>query len=401
MGRIKKYKIAGIILLLAVTSACKNYDKFGVDSINYYKDIPDLATETNEAHISAIDIEQILVDPSIETSFLGDFVIIDNSLFFADSYYNYVFEVQANGNVTSRNVGRGGGPDEVPGFRYIIPFNNDYCLSSGSAFNFFTKGWKKTTFSMLDWDWQTPVEEEFYKPNPTKTQGYQSDAPEAGVLQQWDENRLALTVCMENPNCNGFFGNTGFYYKYSRIFIIIDAATGKAEKTFGRRSPLYLEHKNIPNFDHLNYLVMDKNVWVNFWPDHNIYIIDKEKDEATSKFGVPGRDMNTNYRKTLTFEDAENNWREDRQDYGYYNYLLYDKERQLLFRGYTKGGEATTDGLQIYKNYNLIGDIDVPKNFKIIGYYNNELIAYIEEELAVNEDDDKLYFCKITLQYDK
>jgi len=213
-----------------------------------------------------------------------------------------------------------------------------------------------------------------------------------GVMEFWDENHIAISLCDYLPSFNGYF-KSEFFYKYSRILSIVNRHTGKIERIFGRRPPVYLEKSNIPNFNHFSFSVLADCVLVSFRADEKIYALDKKKDKALYSFGVAGRDMNTKYRQTKTFEEAEANWREDEELYGYYNDLNYDGKTGLLFRTYCKGNHSETDGLQIYKDKKLLTDVDVPKGFRIVGFVEDQLYASVFDE---NEDESiRLYQLKI------
>lgn len=53
---------------------------------------------------------------------------------------------------------------------------------------------------------------------------------------------------------------------------------------------------------------------------------------------------------------------------GFYNSIKYIPETGLLFRGYSKGTDSDTDGMQVYKNNILVAHFDVPKGMRIAGY---------------------------------
>lgn len=177
----------------------------------------------------------------------------------------------------------------------------------------------------------------------------------------------------------------------------MDIHSGKVVKLIGRRSPVYLSLKNIPNFDHLNYDTYEDvdEVYLNFWADTDIYLYGKKEDRIKGKFGKAGRDMKIDYRRTNSYEVAENNLSEDRERYGAYTFLKYFPKQNLVMRGYRKGENATTDGLQIYKDYQLVADLDVPQGLQIIGEtQGNAFYATIPQDV----DQDYLCVFKIKFQ---
>ena len=69
-------------------------------------------------------------------------------------------------------------------------------------------------------------------------------------------------------------------------------------------------------------------------------------------------------------------------------------EIDLLFVSYRKDSEDL-DGLQIYKNGQLIADVIVPKKFRVMGYiapYYSYIIPLLDEE------DDSLIMYRFKLE---
>lgn len=104
--------------------------------------------------------------------------------------------------------------------------------------------------------------------------------------------------------------------------------------------------------------------------------------------------MKTNYRRTTSYEIAEENLFEDMELYGRYTYLKYFPDQQIIVRGYYKGENSNTDGLQIYKDYQLIADMDVPQGLQIIGKMKGKFYVTIPQDV----DEDYLYVFKIKFQ---
>ena len=80
--------------------------------------------------------------------------------------------------------------------------------------------------------------------------------------------------------------------------------------------------------------------------------------------------MNQEYETYRTFEQAEDNWLNDSQLYGYYYDLRYEIETDQIYRLYTLGNHTQISKLQVYKHGILIGELTVPKETKYVGYIN-------------------------------
>lgn len=389
-------KIYTFLILLVSLASCNNSKD--IDSATYY-DVKDLSKANKNKNIISIKIDTISIDQSIETSLVGEFWTFEKSLYFSDKYFNYIFQFDKDGILIDKYVGKGKGPNEVVGFNYAVPTSDGFSLLFGgnNSLSFFDKNWNKTAGFRINWDIKSLKKEILENPQPNETGAYEFDYGLPDIIKPWDENHMAIAITASHPKFNGYF-NSSLYYNQSRILAIVNNKTGKVVKLIGRRSPYYLLHSNLPNFDHFNYEIISNNVFVNFWADHSIYIIDKKDGLAIGKFGSPGKNMKINYPITKSYEEAENQRATDEFNFGYYHYLKYLPEENLLLRGYTKGKGTTTDGLQIYKNYTLIGDIEIPKGLKIIGFIDHYFYGY---QLEPNEKDQNLRFFKIKFSYEK
>ena len=104
-------------------------------------------------------------------------------------------------------------------------------------------------------------------------------------------------------------------------------------------------------------------------------------------------DINTNYKKIHSYKECRKFYYDERETKGYYGWLQYINETNILFRSYSKGDKESTDGLQIYKNSTLLGDIDVPKNFKIIGYIK----PYYYTQAKIEEEEERIIIYRFKL----
>lgn len=389
-------RYTAVICILILVSSC-NKENEDIDATTFY-DVSELTTAVNTPSISTIKIDSIQFKDDIETSSVGDFSILNDTLYFSDHLFGYLFRLNKEGNFIDKNIGKGNGPNEARAFNYSIVANGGYYFLDGgsSNFYFFNKNFKKEKDMRVNWENKRSKQEVLANPDPTLGDSYEFGFGYPGVFKIWDKNHVAIAITASHPKFNGYF-DTDLYYNHSRILALVNLESGKIEKYIGRRSPVYLNYKNLPNFDHFSFEITDSQIFVNFYADPNIYILDKKEGKAIGKFGQIGKNMKTDYPVTKTYEQAEDKWEEDQANYGYYHYLKYIANKKILFRGYRKGAGSTTDGLQIYKENQLIGDVAVPKGLQIIGMIGDDFYA---ENKATNTDEVlKLY--KIHFTYGK
>ncbi|MDR2145275.1 MAG: DUF1573 domain-containing protein [Tannerella sp.] len=392
------------LLILAVASCSKRDD---ISSKEYYLDAFDVGriADLSDGWISGINLIPVKLD-SMETSYVGYFWLNRDTLYFSDMYYFYIYSLRPDGSIISRHVGRGQGPNEVTHFDFSIPFADGYYLHSTSNQYryFFNNQWQMENQGVVYWAWQRWGKKEFeYQvnhPDPASKNFYDEYVLSyllpvwLNQMQQWDSTHIAVYVITGLPKLN-WLDNTGHYYDYTRIIALIDVHTGEVDRILGRRSPFFLEKPNIPTMDFIGFTQAADTLFVSFFPDSAIYMIDKMEDRAIGKFGRKGRNMNTSYMSINSWAEEWEREKEDWDTYGFYTYLKYDEKRQLLFWGYQQGAHSEYDGLQIYKNHALIGDVDVPKGFYLIGYYNDQLIGAIEDK-EIKELE--LYYYKVNFE---
>jgi hypothetical protein len=392
-----------LLLFIAYISfySCVRNKKNIESNAQQYYDVQSLEDGNNINSIIDLKIDTIIIANNIPTSFVGDFWVDNKAIYFSDKYFNYVFEFDLNGELANTFLGKGDGPKEIPDLDDIIPLQNgDFAVlsSSTSSIYYFDSRWTIIERNVIDFEINRSREEVLKEPKPSISDPYELETGYDGILKNWNKNYLAIGMNASHPKFNGYF-NSDFFYNFSRIIGLINKKTGKIEKLVGRRSPIFLEKKNIPNFNHFSFEIDDNYLYVSFYSDSVIYVIDKKTELAMGKFGKSGLNMRTNYLLTDTYEEALNNEISDLQNFGYYKDLKLIPEENLIFRSYTKGSNSTTDGLQVYKDFNLIADLKVPVGFKIIGKVKNYFIATVKD--PEENDEETLKFFKVTFIYEE
>ena len=99
-----------------------------------------------------------------------------------------------------------------------------------------------------------------------------------------------LPVNTEHWKYNGY--KIPEYYTDSRIFAVLDIKSGEIISIEGRRSPEYLKHQFLPNFDFFHFDCVGDVIILNYDIDSSIYVLD-DKFKIKMKFGFSGRDMHT------------------------------------------------------------------------------------------------------------
>ena len=341
-------------------------------------------SEISDIHeIHKISLDTIYLE-HVTSSYNGDIQIYKDSIYFIDYRFGWVFIFNNKGKFISRKLGQGRGPKEIP-----IKSISGYCLlrNGGIVFigstldgYYFDQNWNMLSFFRIDRTGTKNWKQDNLTPENPYT--YTMDYENLTIRSDPASKYLFIPVYAEQKNFNPFMAK---YYKESRMIEKVRIQDGVVVDLFGRRSPEYLKYRYLPQYSFISFDIAhsDYVFYVTHEIDSLIYVYDK-KFQLIKTFGSAGKAMNTNYNEIdhVDWMEFQRLFFIERPKHGYYSYLEYVDETGLLFRSYKKSDSNSFDGLQIYKNDSLIGDMKVPKNFIVKGYIKPYYYSgpYIDEE---------------------
>lgn len=311
-------------------------------------------------------VDSILLD-STSTSFNGTLHVYKNDLLLVDNQFCWVFRFDRNGRFVSRNIGQGDGVSELPCRRitsYVsLPNGGHMFLGPSWDVYLFDSNFVKIADYRVDWHPRGNKEYVATHPDPSDPIMYSITS---GIQQiRADNKHVYLPLFSQHKLFNPI---VDAYSKEARILGKMDIASGDVTELLGRLSPVYQQNKETRTFSYLYYDLIDKNKMAIMYPvDSLIYLFSKDFT-LVKKFGSAGRMMDTNYKGTSEYDKMGNTWVKENRDKGYYTAIDFIEARNLLFRSYQKSGTASTDGLQIYREDELLADVDIPRKCKIVGY---------------------------------
>ncbi len=331
-------------------------------------------------NLSDITINSLIIDSlnleHVKSSYIGSSGIWhDGSIYFIDNYLCYMYFFNSSGELISRKLGKGRSKQEVITERiqgHTVLKNNELYLFDASGLNMIYDSTLnlKSTFRFVyndNFDRDRIYEDPFaytYRYNDIVCRSSKESVFINVYLAHLTHNMITTQNQHLDKNCNILEINTR-QEKFGRLLA----------KGYPNSYQLNTNRKAI--LSSVNYDIDDLgNFYVNYESDSLIYVYNS-KYEPTSCFGCAGVNMDLNYTETKTPQDVGRYYREERNTKGYYNWLEYEPQNNLLFRSYTKGKHSQYDGLQIYCNKTLIGDIDVPKHLKVMGYIEPYFYSYI------------------------
>lgn len=316
--------------------------------------------------INNIHIDTFFVDGR-HTSSVGHWHYFNNKFIWSDYLFSSFYLYDTNLVFKNRVLGKGNGPKEIPASIAACSFNSDRIFILGPSWDFYEVDtmWNVTRKSRFGFDPQgVPLSRLSNNPKSHYLGIYELNY--SGInLNYWNSNYVILPIESTHPLFNGYISDK--YYEEARILALLDLNESKIERIFGRYSTFYQKYKYIPQFSNVMFDVEGDNIIIGYEADSLIYAF-KNLDTLSYKFGYCGREIGMKYPEVKSFDNYREIDAEHRPKYGFYKYIKCFPDMDILFRGYQKDGEQDQDGLQIYWQNNLMGDIDVPKGFRVFGF---------------------------------
>ncbi len=351
---MKKIILAGICI--AVVSCGK---KTKTTSAN--KSVRDIKYET-------IDLDSVSVALD-NSSYDGYSWVSDGNLYFFDKFFCYAYKISPDGKTEGRWLGSGRAGNEVPikSPLAIAAKNDQILIMGGTNDGYLFNNWEgmKTIGIKLS--------ESNTSPNDSRT--YTLYVPE--FILKMHKDKFYYNTYAEQEGFNPA-EHSKTYFRDARPIMEVDMKSGIATPV-GKYSKYYEDnHAKVKHLFGVYYDIDNKgNFHVSYQADSLIYVYDKEFNLLRS-YGFQGAGMNVDYKTSLpNWDDYNLAYMEDVENKGYYYWIKNIEETGLLFRSYRKGSHSGHDGLQIYKDGALIGDVAIPKQFKVIGYAEPYYIGQI------------------------
>lgn len=332
--------------------------------------------------VSKIDIHPIEFKIN-NSSYMGFSGIGKDSLYFFDEFFNHYYHISLDGKIGKKQGGLGRGPGELP---VKNPLEARYCVSNNSLI---ALGGTNDIFIMNQ---MTNAKRIGYKMDEADVVSYDSATsytlwPE--IVADCDGKYFYYNV-QGNDDAVGIMHSD--YYEKAALLMRVDINSGEVEP-IGHYSTYYAENRD--KLKHLPFYYFDVaengDIYVTHQADPLIYRYDSDFNLKRA-FGFDGIDMNTEYSNPgSTQEQFMEAYEKDMQGAGFYYWVHHING--YTFRSYKKQGVESQDGLQIYKGETLIGDVEVPANFKVIGYIK----PYFVTKIICDEENEVLKFYKFKL----
>ncbi|MCH7415112.1 6-bladed beta-propeller [Belliella sp. R4-6] len=375
------------VLMIGFLISCSKSKKDSFLSISSQQ----ISNKIISVNIDRIDLE------SNSLFGVGDSFLQNGKIYFLDRLNVQLLQFDANGKFEKAHITRGEGPSEIQRFEsFTTDGDYKYFLSGYTLYEFDQKN-ELTSRTVLDFYHSSSMKEMESNPQPDDPGIYEVKYVNNEIFVR--DGKFYIKIETSNPKLNFLMHDK--YYQETANYGEFDLKTGRILRILGKKPPIYLNYKYIPHFDFYYHDITDEDIFISFEPDSLIYIADKDFNFKEA-FGVSGKGMLQDYIQVNDLGDYDTYWRPNRTQKGFYRHVKYVPEDDLLFRTYTLGVADKTSfdygdnpqRMQIYKEKVLIGDVEVPNYFKVIGKIGE---YYYADGSGGNPDNEEIVVYKFKL----
>ncbi len=360
-----------LIFLLVVFTSCKRN-----------KDVLHIGKDYSKTFDLVLEWDSLTID-IFNTSGIGDFFMRDSVISFADHQYARIYNYSCNtGDLLSYHLGLGNGPNELQKFLYANTIQNDtsvFIVNNNIEFFLCGNDYLLERKGLMNFGWKNRYTGEYDSP---EVYNFMLTTDFGVNVYKYDDDRVIIPIqpliyyACENEIV------TRKHYKKSHILGLLNLKTMEVDSVFGRYPKYYHEHL-LPHIDYFSYLYSNNELIVSFAVDSLIYVYEYP-DKLLYTFGYECKDIVRDYTESSRLT---NDLYKDFIKTGISTEILNFPETGFFFRTYIKNMQNTSFGMQIYnRSYDLLADVEVPKYFKLLGYFDSCYygITFVPEETDEN-----------------
>ena len=328
----------------------------------------------------------------------GNFYIKDSVITYVDVMTCTFFDFSLKGELIDKYFGKGKGRNELPAVMFAYPIENDpngRCIivdNSNVISVFNLKDKKIKRYGALDFGWNDKIKGDYASPSLYNIAGF-TDLSVSFYLTP--DSKILFPVSIVNRRTSSPNEIERVRYKEGAIWGELNLKTMKVESVVGQFPDIYRQEP-MPHLELFDYTMIADTIYASHAVDSLIYVY-KYPDKLLYTIGYECSDINREYTHT-TVLDYGNTFKKDFTKVGVNSELIYCKENKTLCRTYIKSTSTGKAGLQIYRNNNLIADVDVPAFFKLLGYRDGYYygVSYVPIEQT---EGTSLIFYKLKISF--
>lgn len=365
-----KKKLLIMFSLAFVLQGCVNRKEKG----NFYQE----ASSRADISYQKLNLDSIPLDP-VTTSFVVESGLRDNIFYVLDRCLCELYCYDLRGHMIDKKLGQGRAKSETSVGRiasHVFLDNGDLVLLDyNGSYSLYDKDILMKDYLRVLYDRSKNAGGSF---SERYNDPYSYSRRYENLICRSYGNTIYFNAELSSLDC-GYIPTTDMHLEKNANILEMDLEN----KKFGRLLAVgFPESYKVNSLNKVLFsdvtfdISKNGDFYVSYQADSLLYHYNHSYEELEC-YGFSGKDMSSDYVKINDFEVMSKYYMSEKQTKGYYTWLEYVDETGLLFRSYQKGGTQLTDGLQIYKDGVLLGDVSVPKGLRVMGYVAPYYYSYV------------------------
>lgn len=322
--------------------------------------------ENHSGHYN-VEIDTMYVSAE-HLSGMGNFYFKDSVITFVDAISCTFYDIDLAGQITGCYFGKGRGENEIRALMFAYPIENDplnrgVMVDNDNIVTIFDTKNKRIDYSKkMDFGWENRPHDQYRSPSLYNISSF----TDFGVSYYLDSDSVFIfPVNIVNRKTKTPDRIEDKRYEEGAIWGELNLSTMKVEGVRGRFPEIYKAQPR-PHMEFFQYTCSNGLIYVNHGVDSLIYVY-KYPDDLQYTIGYECSDIDRNYTSARTI-DYGDTFKKDLQHVGMNTGLLFCAGNRTLCRTYIKSAATGASGMQLYKNNDLIADVEMPSYFKLLGY---------------------------------
>lgn len=336
------------------------------------QDTPDIIHK-GEMALCDIDVKIDTISVTLDdASGWGCLYMKDSTITFADEITCRFYDMDLCGRVIGNYFRKGRGKNEIVALIDVYPILNDplnrgIIIDNNNIVTLFDTERKEILKrGRIDFGWEPGTHNNYSSPSLYNIAEF-SDLGVSFYLES--DSILVFQANIVNRMTDTPGNIDSRRYDEGAIFGRLNLSTMKVESVMGHFPEIYKE-KPMPHLESFQYCISGDTVYVNHAVDSLIYVY-QYPDGLMYTIGYECSGIDRGYTVTQKIDQGET-FDNDVEHVGLNSGLMYCKENGILCRTYIKSLESAESGMQLYKDDNLIADLEMPPYFKLLGYYDGD-----------------------------
>jgi len=385
-----------VLIMIELKFVCFVAILLGIVSCKEETNVMHIGENFSEPYHVQIDTIRISLEKS---SGIGNFYYKDSVITFVDVISCTFYDMDLHGQLIDSYFGKGRGKNEINVMMYAYPIENDplnrgIMVDQNNLITIFDRKNKNINYTKrIDFGWENKQRK--YKQYKSPGVYNIAEFTDFGVSFYLDSDSILIfPVNIVNRMTNTPDRIENKRYKEGAILGKLNLSTMEVESVVGKFPEIY-KHKPMPDMESFQYTISNGLLYVNHAVDSLIYVY-KDTDNLQYTIGYECLGIDRNYTSSKMI-DQNKTFNNDILHVGLNSGLIFCSENNTLCRTYMKSTATGESGLQIYRNNNLVADVEMPVYFKLLGYKKG---YYYGARLIPLEDFDNTYLILYKIKID-